>query len=158
MATPNTSTRRSDVKPLLAASFVVVVLGLGAAVLILRATGRGNAPHTPRPFAAGLEHSIRNDVKTGGPVYYNDPFGGYRGMLFTLEQDRLVAVATHTWNDNKCTVRWRGSIDRFVDCNGNRLTSDQLPRYPYTVPASGPAQGAVLVDVRTLLPPPAPPS
>ncbi len=154
MATSTTSTRRSDVKPLLAAAFVVVVLGLGAAVLILRATGQGNAPRTPRPFAAGLENSIRNDVKTGGPVYYADPYGGYRGIFFTLEQDHLVAAAAHTWNRSSCTVRWRGSLNRFVDCDGNRLTSEQLPRYPYTVPGAGAAKGAVLVDVRTLLPPP----
>jgi hypothetical protein len=155
MTARTASSRRNDVRPLILAAIGAVVLGAVAAVLILIATGRGHAPTTPRPFAAGLEHSIRNDVKEGGPVFYPDPFRGYRGMFFTLEQNRLVAAAAHTWGRNKCTVRWRGSINRFVDCDGNRLTSEQLPRYPYTVPATGPAKNAVLVDVRTLLPPPA---
>jgi hypothetical protein len=155
MSAPTASTRRSDVKPLVIAAVGAVVLGIVAAVLILIATGRGNAPSKPRPFAAGLEHSIRNDVETGGPVFYPDPFRGYRSILFALENDRLVALATHVWNRTGCTVRWRGSINRFVDCDGNRLASQQLPRYPYTVPSTGAAKNAVLVDVRTLLPPPA---
>jgi hypothetical protein len=155
MAAPTASSRRSDLKPLIVAAAVAIVLGVAVAALILYITGRGNAPTKPAPFAAGLERTIRKDVKTDGPVFYPDPFRGYRSILFALEQDRLVALATHTWNRNDCTVRWRGTLDRFVDCDGNRLTSDQLPRYPYTVPSAGAAKGAALVDVRTLLPPPA---
>jgi hypothetical protein len=156
MAAPTSSTRRSDVKPLIIAAITAIAMGVVVAALILYATGRGNAPTKPAPFAAGLERTIRNDVKSGGPVFYPDPFRGYRSILFALEQGRLVALATHTWNRNNCTVQWRGTLDRFVDCDGNRLTSDQLPRYPYIVPSTGAAKGAALVDVRTLLPPPAP--
>ncbi len=155
-APPTRSTRRSDLTPLIAAAVIFATLGVVVALLILYATGGGSQPTKPAPFPAGLERSIRSDVKSGGPVFYPDPFRGYRSILFAVEQDRLVALATHTWGNNKCTVHWRGSINRFQDCHGNRLTSEQLPRYPYVVPSSGPTNGAVLVDVRTLLPPPAP--
>jgi hypothetical protein len=156
MATSTGSTRRSDVKPLIIAAVAAIAMGLVVAALIWVATNRSRGPKKYTPFAAGLERSIRGDVTRGGPVFYTDPYGGYRGILFALEQDRLVALASHTWNANSCTVRWRGSIHHFVDCNGTRLTSEQLPRYPYTIPPAGAAKGAVLVDIRSVLPPPAP--
>ena len=156
MATSTGSTRRSDVKPLIIAAVAAIAMGLVVAALIWVATNRSRGPKKYTPFAAGLERSIRGDVTRGGPVFYTDPYGGYRGILFALEQGRLVALASHTWNANSCTVRWRGSINHFVDCNGTRLTSEQLPRYPYTIPPAGAAKGAVLVDIRSVLPPPAP--
>lgn len=154
MAAPQASARRADVKPLIIAAVVALVLGVAAAGLIILAT-RGKQPTKVAPFPAGLERSIRTDVRQGGPVLYPDPFGGRRSIWFALEGNDLVALAGHTWQDNQCTVRWRGSINRFVDCHGNRLTSEQLPRYPSSVPTTGNNKGAVLVDVRSLLPPPA---
>jgi hypothetical protein len=156
MTPPTSSTRRSDVKPLIIAAITLTAVGLVIAGLFLVATRGSTGPKKYTPFPAGLERTIRHDVTAGGPVLYADPYGGYRSILFALEQDRLVALASHTWNHPSCTVRWRDSLQRFVDCDGNRLTSEQLPRYPYTVPATGGTKGAALVDVRSLLPPPAP--
>ncbi|HEY7136847.1 MAG TPA: hypothetical protein VIB48_17465 [Acidimicrobiia bacterium] len=154
MAAPQASARRADVKPLIIAAIVALVLGIAVAGLIVVATN-GKQPTKVAPFAAGLETSIRADVRQGGPVFFADPFGGYRSVWFVLERNQLVPLAGHTWQDNHCAVRWRGSINRFVDCHGNRLTSDELPRYPSTVPTTGSTKGAVLVDVRSVLPPPA---
>jgi hypothetical protein len=154
MAAPGPSTRRADTKPLIFAAIGALVIGAIVAGLIVVAT-RGKQPTKVAPFPAGLERSIRADVREGGPVYFPDPFGGRRSVWFVFEQNRLIALAGRTWQRASCTVRWRGSINRFVDCNGNRLTSDELPRYPSSVPTTGPNKGAVLVDVRSLLPPPA---
>jgi hypothetical protein len=153
MAAPQAPARRGDVKPLIFAAIGAIAIGAVVAGLIVYAT-RGRQPTKLAPFPAGLEQSIRNDVRQGGPVYYPDPFGGHRSIWFALEHDQLVALAGRTWERADCTVRWRGSLDAFVDCDGNRLTSEQLPRYPSSVPTTGADKGAVLVDVRRLLPPP----
>lgn len=154
MAAPPASTRRADVKPLIFAAVGALLIGGLVAGLILFATN-SKQPTKVAPFPAGLERSIRTDVVQGGPVYYPDPFGGRRSVWFALERGQLVALAGHTWQHANCAIRWRGSVNRFVDCDGNRLTSEDLPRYPSSVPKTGPNKGAILVDVRNLLAPPA---
>ena len=63
---------------------------------------------------------------------------------------------THTPGDQECRVRWRGSVDSFVDCSGNRLRSDQIGRYQTTIENQRGTGDIVVVDLRKELPAPAP--
>jgi hypothetical protein len=159
MATRPTTTarsRRSDVRPLVLAAITMAAVGVAVAVLIVVAT---NAPQPKKiaPFPAGLAKDLEQNVRDGGPVLVADPFGGHRSIWFALEGRTLVPLAAHVWHDNGCAVRWRGSVNHFVDCHGDQLTSEQLPRYASSIPSTGSQKGVMLVDVRTLLPPPTPP-
>ena len=51
-------------------------------------------------------------------------------------------------------MRWRGSRDSFVDCNGDQVRMDQLARYPTEIPKQGDRKGDLLVDLRDTIPPP----
>jgi hypothetical protein len=52
-------------------------------------------------------------------------------------------------------VIWRGSRDRFEDCDGERIRMDQLARYPVDIPERGPNKGQFLVNLSGNIPPPA---
>jgi hypothetical protein len=45
-------------------------------------------------------------------------------------------------------VRWRGSIDSFVDCNDQKLTTRELDRYPAEVATVGASKGELFIDLR----------
>ncbi len=149
-----TTARRSDARPLVLAAVGFLASGLVVAAIIVLVTRGASAPRTYTPFPAGQAASLKANLKDGGPFYYPDPFKGRRDILFALENGQVVALADHPWQRDDCTVRWRGSIDRFVDCDGNRYVSTDLPRYKSTIGDHGSAKGAFLVDLRTLLPPP----
>jgi hypothetical protein len=68
----------------------------------------------------------------------------------------VVALMTHTPGDDDCRVRWRGSVDSFVDCRGNRLRSDEIGRYETTISREQGVGNVVVVDLREELPAPAP--
>ena len=147
---------RSDTRLLLGAGAAAVLGGVLIAVVLLLATSRADQPKTYRPFAAGPETQLRNELREGGPFYYPDAFGGKRSILFALEGDQVVALMTHTPGDGECRVRWRGSVNSFVDCRGDHLRSDQLGRYETTIRNDRDAGRVVVVDLRRELPPPAP--
>jgi hypothetical protein len=67
-----------------------------------------------------------------------------------------VALMTHTPGDEACRIRWRGSVNSFVDCRGDRLRSDQIGRYGTTISNQSGTGDVVVVDLRKELPPPAP--
>jgi len=141
---------------LVGAGVAAVAAGLVVAVVLLVATRQGGQPTTYRPFAAGPEKQLRKDLHDGGPYYYADPFGGKRSISFALEDDNVVALMTHTPGDDSCRVKWKGSVNSFVDCHGNRLRSNQVGRYGVTI-ADRAGQGPVVfVDLRKEIPPPAP--
>lgn len=149
---------RSDTRLLVGAGAAAVLGGVLIAVVLLLATSRADQPKTYRPFAAGPETQLRSELRQGGPFYYPDAFGGKRSILFALEGDQVVALMTHTPGDSGCRVRWRGSVNSFVDCRGDRLRSDQLGRYETTIKNDADAGRIVVVDLRHELPPTAPAS
>ncbi|HEX4778178.1 MAG TPA: hypothetical protein VFW74_15485 [Acidimicrobiia bacterium] len=157
-----TTARRSDTKPLVIAAVAFVAAGLVVAAIIVAVTRGAATPKTYAPFPAGQAASLKATLNDGGPFFYPDPLKGKRNLLFALEDGHVVALADHPWQRAGCSVRWRGSINRFEDCDGNRYVSTDLPRYKTSIGDHGSAKGAFLVDLRTLLPPPglqqAPPS
>jgi hypothetical protein len=147
---------RSDTRLLIGAGAAAVLAGVLVAVVLLLATSRADQPDEYRPFVAGPENERRENLREEGPFYFPDPFGGKKSILFALEGDNVVALMTHTADDRDCRVNWRGRIDSFVDCDGNRLRSDQIGRYETTIERRGGVGRVVVVDLRTELPPPAP--
>src|SRR5256886_15336310 len=105
-----------------------VLAGYFGAVLLLLAPSLANSPKTYRPFPAGPEKQLHDNLKSQGPFYYPDAFGGKRSILFALEGDQVVALMTHTAGDEACRIQWRGSVNSFVDCRGGRLRRDQIGR------------------------------
>jgi hypothetical protein len=147
---------RTDTRMLIGAGAAAVLAGVVVAVVLLLATSRADSPTDYRPFVAGPVAQLRSDLRKGGPFYFPDAFGGKRSILFALESDQVIALMTHTPGDDDCRVRWRGSVDSFVDCRGNRLRSDQVGRYQTTISREQGVGNVVVVDLRKDLPAPAP--
>jgi hypothetical protein len=147
---------RSDTRLLIGAGAAAVVAGILVAVVLLLATSQADSPSEYEPFAAGPVRQLRKDLRDGGPFYFADPFGGNKSILFALEGDNVVALQTHAPGDEDCRVRWRGRVDSFEDCRGNRLQSEQVGRFVTTVERRGGQGRIVFVDLRSELPPPAP--
>jgi hypothetical protein len=147
---------RSDTRLLIGAGAAAVLAGVFVAVVLLLATSRADSPKKYRPFPAGPLTQLRSNLKNEGPFYYPDAFGGKRSILFALEGDQVVALMTHTPGDEACRIRWRGSVNSFVDCRGDRLRSDQIGRYGTTISNQSGTGDVVVVDLRKELPPPAP--
>ena len=147
---------RSDARLLLTATAAVVAAGVIVAVVLLFATGQSNSPTKYKPFSAGPAKAIKQQLKDGGPFYVPDPFGGNKSILFSLENGEVVALSSTTPGTKNCSIRWRGSVDRFQDCNGDRFTSEQLDRFQATVDEAGSGKGLLFVDLRKKLPAPTP--
>jgi hypothetical protein len=146
---------RSDAKLLLVATGAVILAGLLVAAVLLLATGRASSPTKYVAFPAGDAIAIRKDLKKGGPFFYPDPFGGNRNILLALEDGKVVALSDVKPGTKDCRVRWRGSINSFVDCNDEKVQSTQLARYQSEVGKIGDNEGELLVDLRRRLPAPA---
>ena len=147
---------RADARLLLFAAAAVVVAGLAVAGVLLLATGRAGSPTRYRPFEYGPARALEQELRDGGPFYVPDPFGGSRSILFALEDGQVVALSAVRPGTKKCSIRWRGSIDRFVDCKNMKLVSEQLERFPSEVEAAGENKGILLVDLRKRMPAPQP--
>jgi hypothetical protein len=149
---------KSDTRLLLTATLAVLVAGAFVAVVLLFATGRGGSPTRVRPFAAGLASSIRSELRDGGPYYFPDPFGKERSILFALENGKIVALATQLPGTTDCLLKWKASLDRFVDCHGVRHTSEELARYDSYVDPDGENKGILFVNLRHKIPAPQTPT
>ena len=147
---------RSDARLLLTATAAVVAAGVIVAVALLFATGRSNSPTKYKPFSAGPAKAIKQQLQDGGPFYVPDPFGGNKSILFALENGRVVALSNVLPGTKDCSIRWKGSVNRFQDCHGDRFTSEQLDRFTTTIDAAGSAKGLLLVDLQQKLPAPNP--
>jgi hypothetical protein len=147
---------RSDAKILLVATASVVLAGLLVAAVLLLATSRSSSPTKYAPFPAGVAQSIKSQLKDGGPFFYPDPFGGDRNILLAIEHGEVVALSDILPSTTSCRVKWRGSIDSFVDCHGDKLTSGELARYRTEIGTVGVNRGELLIDLRHREPPPAP--
>ena len=149
---------RSDAKLLLLATGAVVLAGLLVAAVLLITTSRASSPTKYTAFDAGVAQSIRRDLKSGGPYFVPDPFGGDRSILLAIEDGKVVALSDLKPGTEDCRIRWRGSIDSFVDCHDRKIKSSALARYQSEVGEIGPHKGELLVDLRHRLPAPAPAS
>ncbi|MGZ4695729.1 MAG: hypothetical protein ACXWA3_19055 [Acidimicrobiales bacterium] len=147
--------QRSDTKILLVAAGAVIVAGLLVAAVLLLATSRASSPTKYVAFPAGDATAIRADLKKGGPFFYPDPFGGNRNILLALEDGKVVALADIKPGTKDCRVRWKGSIDSFVDCHDHKVKSTSLERYQSEVGKIGNNKGELLVDLRHREPAPA---
>jgi hypothetical protein len=139
---------RSDTKLLLVAAGAVILAGVLVAAVLLLASSRASSPTKYVPFPAGDATAIRNDLKKGGPFFFPDPFGGDRNILLALEGGKVVALSDIEPGTKDCRVRWRGSLDSFVDCNDRKVHSRDLARYPAEVATVGANKGELLVDLR----------
>ncbi len=146
---------RRDLPLVLFAAGAVVVAGLLMAAVLLFATSRTDGPRRYQPFEAGNAADLKRQLREGGPFFVADPFGGRRSILFGLEDGAVVALSNIAPGTKECTVRWRGSIDHFVDCTGARFDSTELDRWGVTIPEAGRRKGLLLVDLRERIPAPA---
>jgi hypothetical protein len=144
---------RSDRQILVLATASVVVAGLMVAAVLLFASG-GGGPIKNRPFSAGSATALRNQLHSGGPFYVPDPFGKDHSILFALEHGEVVALSNVLPGTKDCRIRWRGSINRFVDCHGDRYVSTELDRYQVEISHTGSTKGLLFVDLRKRLPAP----
>jgi hypothetical protein len=150
--------QRSDTKLLLLAAGAVIVAGVLVAAVLLLATSRAGSPTKYTAFPAGDATAIHSELKKGGPFFYPDPFGGDRNILLALEDGKVVALDDIKPGTKTCRVRWRGSIDSFVDCHGKKVKSTNLARYQSEIGELGDNKGELLVDLRHRVPAPAPAS
>jgi hypothetical protein len=140
--------QRSDAKLLIVAAGAVIVAGLLVAAVLLLATGRAASPTKYAAFDAGVAASIRKDLKSGGPYFVPDPFGGDRSILLALEDGKIVALSDVKPGTKECRIRWRGSIDSFVDCHDDKVKSTDLARYQSEIGQVGVHKGELLIDLR----------
>lgn len=146
---------RSDAKILLVAAGAVIAAGLLVAAVLLLATGRASSPTRYEPFDAGVAAAIRKDLKDGGPYFVPDPFGGDRSILLAIEDGEVVALSDVVPGTKDCRVRWRGSINSFVDCHDDKIRSTELARYESEVGKIGANKGELFIDLRRRQPAPA---
>jgi len=147
---------RSDTQLLVIAAGAVIAAGVLVAVVLLFATGRNGGPKDYEPFPAGLASSLRSDLRDGGPYYFPDPFGGQRSILFALENGDIVALSTVLPGTKDCHIKWKGQINRFVDCHGAQHRSVELDRYSDFIDPTGENKGILFVDLTKKLPAPEP--
>jgi hypothetical protein len=147
---------KGDGKIIALAAGAVIAAGLVIALVLLVATGRESGHKKAGPFPAGLASAVKSELKEGGPYFFPDPFGGSRNMLLALEDGKVVALSNIVPNSKTCTVKWRGTLDSFVDCHGDKLKSTELARYELSIPKRGDFKGVLLVDPRQLVPAPNP--
>ena len=147
------ATRRGDTRILIVATVAVVVAGLVIAAAILLVTSRAKTPAVTGPIPFGYAKSLKAKVKTGGPVAYAGTTGD-TGFWLAIERGDLVALKIRRPGTAGCNVRWAGSVDSFLDCNGKRVRTDQLARYPTEIPTRGGDKGILLVDLRHTIPAP----
>ena len=147
---------RSDAKILIVATGAVILAGLLVAAVLLLAMRRDSGPTEYVPFDLGPASSIKRGLKDGGPYYVPDPFGGNRTILMAIEGGKVVALSDIVPGSKSCRVRWRGSIDSFVDCHDDKLRSGELDRYRIEIGQIGSTKGELLIDLRHKDPAPAP--
>ena len=147
---------RSDAKILIVATGAVILAGLLVAAVLLLATSRASSPTRYAPFPAGVARSIKSQLEDGGPFFYPDPFGGDRNILLAIEGSKVVALSDILPNTTSCRVKWRGSVNAFEDCHGDKLRSGELERYRSEIALIGANKGELLIDLRHREPAPNP--
>ncbi len=150
MASDRSGTRtrtRSDTRTFVIATLAILVFGLVVAGTILAVTGRAKTPEVKGPIPFGFAKSLKTKVKTGGPVAYAGTTGD-TGFWLAIEHGELVALKIRKPGTSDCNVRWAGSVDSFLDCNGKKVKIGQLARYRTDIPKTGDRKGNLLVNLR----------
>jgi len=145
---------RSDTRIVVLTTLGILVFGLLVAGTILVVTGRAKNPDIKGSVPYGFASTLRQQVKDGGPYAFAGKTGD-SGFWIALEHGQLVALKIKKPGTKDCNVRWRGSINTFVDCHNQPIRVDQLARFPTKVPTSGSQKGVLLVNVSGTIPPPA---
>jgi hypothetical protein len=146
--------RRGNTGVLVVGALLVLVVGLVIAAAILLVTGRAKTPKMEGFIRFGQAESLEKKARDGGPFAYAGSSGD-TGFWVALEDGELVALKIQKPGAPDCNVIWRGSRDRFEDCNGDAIRMDELARYPVDIPERGPNKDQFLVNLSGNIPPPA---
>jgi hypothetical protein len=145
---------RSDTRVTIIVVLGILVFGLIVAGAILVISGRAKNPDIKGSVPYGLAKTLREQVEDGGPYAFAGKTGD-SGFWIDIEHGQLIALKIKKPGTTDCNVRWRGSINSFVDCHDQKIRVDQLARFPTKIPTSGSQKGLWLVDVSGTIPPPA---
>jgi hypothetical protein len=141
---------RSDRNIILVTSGALILAAMMFVGVLLFAT-RSDQPNQDAALYIGPRPDLERSIAEGGPLYFANPFGG-RGFWLDREAGELVALDVGRPGDVGCSVKWKGRVNSYVDCDGERLTLQELARYDVQVLTRGARKGSVLVDLdaRTL--------
>ena len=145
----------SDRRLLVITAAIVVLAGALFAGVLFFSTGGAKSTPKPGPIYIGLESDLRNNVNSGGPLYFAHPFGG-TGFWMALEDGASVALLARRPGTASCTVKWESHRDAYIDCHGNKLTSKELERYSLRIVTSGSEKGGIVIDFAKVDPAPEP--
>ena len=110
--------------------------------MLLLATGRASSPTKYQPFPPASPRRSSSELKDGGPYFVPDPFGGDRNILLALEGGQVVALSDIVPGTKDCRVRWRGSINSFVDCHDDKLLEHRPGPLPHRDRLGGANKGS----------------
>jgi hypothetical protein len=145
---------KSDRTLIFVTSAVLIGAGLFFAAVLLVSPDTGSPSSSQScPLYNGPQRDMRTTLDEGSPLYFANPFGG-RGFWLDREEGSLVALDVGKPGEVTCSVKWRGRVDSYVDCHGDRLTKADLGRYELTVIEGGERRGSVFVDLSEVLAPP----
>jgi hypothetical protein len=143
----------SDRKLILLTGGAVVMAAVFFALVLVFATGSSEPSGSKEgPLYIGPKRDLITTLDEGSPLYFANPFGG-RGFWLDRQNGELIALDVGRPDDVDCSVKWKGRVDSYVACDGDRLTKDDLSRYEVTVVETGNRKGSVLVDLESRVPP-----
>ncbi|HZP27907.1 MAG TPA: hypothetical protein VFC99_03055 [Acidimicrobiia bacterium] len=144
----------SDRRILVIAFAMVAAAGVLIAAALFFATGGGKGdPKQTGPLYLGLASDLRSAINKGSPLYFANPFGG-NGFWLDRQAGRFVALDLVLPNTHDCEVRWKGRVDSYVDCHGDKVGIDDLDRFAVRLAPSGNSGQSVYVDLRKRIPAP----
>ncbi|MBJ7382030.1 MAG: hypothetical protein JHC66_05515 [Acidimicrobiia bacterium] len=153
--TQNKATR-GDVRFLVTTALAIVVIGCSIAAILWVLTGRSGDPKGDSKkttvFSAGEAKALETQIEEGGPVFFADVLAGSKGFWLDSENGKLVALSVNAPGKRDCSVRWRGSIGNYVDCDKVNYKSIQLLRFESNIATTGNEKGLFIVDLRSPLP------
>ncbi len=155
---PPTQTKasKSDVRFLITTALAIVVIGCSIAAILWVLTGRSGDPKGDSKkttvFSAGEAKALETQIGEGGPVFFADVLAGSKGFWLDSENGKLVALSVNAPGKKDCSVRWRGSIGNYVDCDKVDYKSIQLSRFESRVPDIGNEKGLFIVDLSSPIP------
>lgn len=155
---PPTQTKATggDVRFLITTALAIVAIGLSIAAILWVLTARGGDPagdsEKTTAFSAGEAKALETQIAEGGPVFFADVLAGSKGFWLDSENGSLVALSVNAPGKKDCSVRWRGSIGNYVDCDKVDYMSSQLERFESKVTQTGKEKGLFIVDLRNPLP------
>jgi hypothetical protein len=142
----------SDRRILVFAIALVVFAGILIAAALFFATGGDKGdPKQTGPLYLGLASQLRSDIKKGSPLYFANPFGG-NGFWLDRKDGSFVALDIVLPNTHDCQVKWRGRVDSYVDCHGDKVGLTDLDQFQVSLRKRGHLGRGVYVDLRKRIP------